>query len=132
MLPLRLLVAPFESLSLLDRAQALVLARDAAELAVRLLGPGADRGSGVLVWQRLVIEEALLRQVVPPEDAVVLMRRSVVDDRADPRLDAFLGAWVGSSRQDPGDSLRGPLKLVPGGARPPGGRARRAAGRRGP
>lgn len=116
MLPLRLLVLPFESLSLGERAQALVLARDVAELAARLLGPGGDRGGGVLVWQRLVIEEALLRQVVTPEDAVVLMRRSVVDDRSDARLDAFLSAWVGNGPADARQLPKPPLTLVPGGA----------------
>ena len=94
MLPLRLLVLPLESMSLIERAQALVLARQAAELAVRLLGPGQDRPSGALVWQRLVIEEALLRQVIGTEEAVVLMRRTLQDDHSDPRLDAFLSRWA--------------------------------------
>ncbi len=106
MLPLRLLVLPYESLSLWERAQALVLSREAAELAARLLGPGTDRTSGVLVWQRLVIEEALLRQVIRPDDAMALMRRTLEAAPSDPRLDAFLASWVDSGCSDAAPPLR--------------------------
>ncbi len=94
MLPLRLLVLPYESLSLSERAQALVLAREAAELAGRLFGPRTDRAAGALVWQRLVIEEALLRQVIGMAEAAALMRATQVDARSDPRRDAFLSSWA--------------------------------------
>ena len=125
MLPLRILVLPFEALSLLERARSLVLARDAADLAVRLLGPTGDRASGVLVWQRLVIEEALLRQVVGAEEAVVLMRRAVLDDGQDPRLETFLSTWTAAPR--PTEPATRALTLVDGAAP---GRARPAAVRR--
>ncbi len=114
MLPLRLLVLPFESLSLIERAQALVLAREAAELATRLLGPGKDRASGALVWQRLVIEEALLRQVIGMDVAALLMRRTLHDDHTDPRLDAFLSRWAEpGSVAPPAPAVRA-LRLVDG------------------
>ncbi len=93
MLPLRVLVLPYDSLSLTERAQALVLAREAGAFSARLLGPGADRTSGVLVWQRLVIEEALLRGILDPDEALPLLRRTLGADRSDPRLEAFLAAW---------------------------------------
>ncbi len=114
MLPLRLLVLPFESLSLMERAQALVLARETAELATRLLGPGGDRASGAIVWQRLVIEEALLRQVIGMDVTASLMRRTLQDDHSDPRLDAFLSRWAEPAPAAPPAPPVRVLRLVDG------------------
>ncbi len=126
MLPLRMLVLPFESLSLIERAQALLLAREAADFAARLLGPGEDRPSGALVWQRLVVEEALLRQVIRMEDAEALMRRTFQDDHSDPRLDAFLSRWAASGCAAPSAPPTRALTLIDGAV---GRRARSAAAR---
>jgi hypothetical protein len=118
MLPLRTLLAPYESLSLTERARALVLARDAGDLAARLVATGPERRAGILVWQRLVIEESLLRRVVTIEEAVDLMRRAHDDDGTDPRLQAFLGAWAAVAQEHAGGPPPRPLTVIRGGRAP--------------
>ncbi len=129
MLPLRVLVLPYDTLSLTERAQALVLAREAGAFSARLLGPGADRTSGVLVWQRLVIEEALLRGILDSEEALPLLRRTLGADRSDPRLEAFLAAWSECGGGGPAVArAEPPLRVIRGGR---SGRRREAGGARG-
>jgi len=117
MLPLRGLLASYDSLSLSERAGSLVLARVAGGFSARLVGSGSVRTSGVLVWQRLVIEEGLLRGIVGTDEALALMRRAVSDDATDPRLEAFLSAWVGGNGIDavaPPDEGH-PFRVIRGG-----------------
>ena len=118
MLPLRTLLAPYDSLSLPERAGALVLARDAGDLAARLVATGPERRAGVLVWQRLIVEEALLRRVVTIEDAVDLMQRALEDDGTDPRLQAFLGAWAEVAQERAGGPPPRSFTVIRGGRAP--------------
>ena len=113
MLPLQLLLTSYEALSLTERARALVLARDAGGFAARLFG-AADRTSGIVAWQRLVIEEALLRSIVSTEEAVALMRHSLLEERTDPRLEVFLSTWAGDRGVSPPPVVRR-LRLLRGG-----------------
>jgi hypothetical protein len=105
MLPLQLLLTSYEALSLTQRARALVLAREVGNFAAHLLG-AADRTSGIVAWQRLVIEEGLLRGIVTTEEAVALMRHTLLEERSDPRLELFLSTWAGDSETAPAPPAR--------------------------
>jgi len=115
MLPLRLLLTPYDALSLGERARAILLAREAGTFCSRLLG-AAGRPSAILAWQRLVIEEALLRGIISTDEAVALMRHTLLGERGDPRLEGFLQAWAEEGGGAPAHSPGGRrLRVLRGG-----------------